>query len=411
MVQIDDFVLQKWSNTESVKWDISSSYAKPISIDELASISESNSGDNGPLSASVLSAALGYGDMPGSKRLRNTLAGLYSAKATSPLTVENVLVTPGGSLANYVIFQTLCGKDDHVIVQYPTYQQLLSLPSYIGAEVSFWAGKDQDKWQLDVDELKSLIKPNTKMIVLTNPGNPTGAIIPRSVLRDIIEVAREHSIVVFCDEIYRPLFHSITPMDDEFPPSAISLGYDNVIVTGSMSKAYGLAGIRVGWLASRNADYVAACRNYRAYTTISVSQLDEAVATFALDGNCLHKLLKRNVDLAKNNLPLLETFIERHRWACDWVRPVASSVSFVRFSKMGKPVDDLAFCKQVHKKKGVLLAPGSHCFGKEKDFKGYVRIGYAMDTQILEAGLKALAEFMEEEYENVPVGEQITPAQ
>lgn len=249
----------------------------------------------------------------------------------------------------------------------------------------------------------------TFFVLIRNPGNPTGAIIPQSQLQAIIEIAREHSLIVFSDEIYRPLFHSITPVDEEFPSSVLSLGYDNVLVSGSMSKCYSLPGIRVGWLASRNYNYIVSCLNYRSYSTISVSQLDEAVASFALDSNCLHTLLKRNLDLARRNIATFDSFIERHRWACGWVRPVAGTVAFVKFSKMGKPVDDVEFCRQLQDKKGVLLVPGSYGFGGGEDFNGYVRIGYAMNPETMEAGLKALGEFMEEEYENVPLAGRKLP--
>lgn len=198
-------------------------------------------------------------------------------------------------------------------------------------------------------------------------------------------------------------------MDDNFPPSGLSLGYEKVVVTGSMSKAYSLPGIRVGWVASRKRDVIDACINYRSYTTISVSQLDDAVAAYALNSNTLHTLLRRNIDLAKRNLEILESFIERHRWACEWVKPIASTVAFVKFSKMGKPVDDMALCKQLLEKKGVLLAPGCSSFGRHVDFKGYVRIGFVQKTEKLEAGLAALAEFLDEDYEAVPLASKTLP--
>ncbi|EER23018.1 hypothetical protein D8B26_004314 [Coccidioides posadasii str. Silveira] len=406
MVNIDFFAAQRWIDTESqlAKYDLSSSCAASVSIEELSSLAEGEQDRNPPLPASILTMPLCYGEAyQGSKQLRTTIANLYSIKIPTPLPVDNVLITPGASLANLVVFHALCSPGDHVIVQYPTYQQLYSLPKSIGVEVTLWKSKEKDKWQLDLEELKDLIKPNTKMIVLTNPANPTGAITPRSQLQAIVEIAKEHSIIVFSDEIFRPLFHSITPMDPEFPPSALSLGYENVLVSGSLSKCYSLPGIRVGWLASRNSDYIASCLNYRSYSTISMSHLDEAVASFALDGKCIHSLLQRNMGLAKQNIASVESFIEQHRWACDWVRPVAGTIGFIKFSKMGKPVDDVEFCRRLQDKKGVLLVPGSYGFGNREDFKGYIRIGYAMKPEIMEAGLEALREFMEEEFENVPL--------
>lgn len=192
-------------------------------------------------------------------------------------------------------------------------------------------------------------------------------------------------------------------MDAEFPSSALSLGYERAIVTGSMSKAYSLAGIRVGWIASRDQAVIEACASARDYTTISVSQLDDAVASYALSPDTIHALLKRNIELARTNVTILEKFIEAHRWACDWVKPRAGTTAFVRFNKMGKPVNGVAFCEMLLERTGVMLVPGSRCFGEGEDFPGYVRLGYVCETRVLEEGLAALKDFLEDGYEDVPV--------
>lgn len=138
-----------------------------MSIQELKELSEDKSESNqGPLPAQLLSKCLGYGEMAGSKALRSTLAGLYSVKTPLPLPIDNITITAGASPANYLVFQALCKPGDHVIVHYPTYQLLYAVPQTLGAVVSFWQSKEDDKWKLDVEELKTLIKPNTRMIVL-----------------------------------------------------------------------------------------------------------------------------------------------------------------------------------------------------------------------------------------------------
>lgn len=213
-----------------------------------------------------------------------------------------------------------------------------------------------------------------------------------------MDIARAHSIIIHADEVYRPIFHGISPADPEFPPSLLSLGYDNVVTTGSMSKAYSLAGIRVGWIASRNKEIVDRCMVSRDYMTISVSQIDDAVATQALAPYTIHSLLHRNIQLAKTNLAILEKFIESHRWACDWTKPRAGTTAFVRFSKMGRPVDDELFCRLLLEKTGVLIVPGSRCFGRDGEFRGYVRIGFVSETDVLEKGLEKLRQFMKEEF-------------
>ena len=125
-------------------------------------------------------------------------------------------------------------------------------------------------------------------------------------------------------------------------------------------------------------------------------------ASFALAPECIHNLLKRNLELARTNLAILEKFIDSHRWACEWVKPKAGTTAFVRFTKMGKPINDVVFCETLQEKSGVMFVPGSRCFGGGEEFQGYVRIGYVCETEVLEKGLEALRTFMEDEYEDVP---------
>ena len=383
----------------TAKYNIAETCAASISIDDLIGLSENKAKSLENLA--LTSPKLTYGAIRGTDGLRSNLAGLYSARAGGT-TKDDILITPGAIAANHLVFYSLIHPGDHVICHYPTYEQLYQVPASFGAKVSLWKADPTKKWQLDVEELKSLIRPETKMIVINNPNNPTGAVISKSKLDEIVEIAAEKNIIIFSDEVYRPLFHSIGPMDDDFPPSALNLGYNNVIVTGSLSKAYSLAGIRTGWIACKNKDIMEACAATRHYTNIAVSSLDEAVAAEALSERCIHALLGRNIQLAKSNLDILESFIDEHRWACSWVKPVAGTTTFVKFLKMGKPVDDEVFCERLLEKTGVMFVPGSKCFGGSKDFKGYVRIGFVQEKEVLEKGLAALRTFMEDDFEGIP---------
>ncbi|KAL2001547.1 hypothetical protein VTN02DRAFT_1597 [Thermoascus thermophilus] len=400
MVKIEPFAVAQWMERHAgaAKYNLAETCSASVSVDELREISQDKSTD--PLKPST---KLTSGSLRGSDELRGHLARLYSVKTPTPLPLDNILITAGAIQANFLLLYTLVGPGDHVICHYPTHPQLYSVPATVGAEVSLWRSNETKEWKLDVKELESLIKPNTKLIILNNPQNPTGTIIPRSTLEEIVELAREKNILIFSDEVYRPLFHSISPADKDFPPSILSLGYENTVATGSMSKAYGLAGLRVGWIASRSRAVIDACAAARDYTSISVSRLDDAISSFALAPSCIHSLLKRNIDLAKSNLALLEEFVESHRWACNWVKPRAGTTAFVRFTKMGKPVDDTAFCEMLLERTGVMLVPGSLCFGRGEDFKGYVRIGFVPERAVLEQGLHALESFLQEGYEDVPI--------
>lgn len=370
--------------------NIAETCAASISINDLVALSESPDAKS-PLDPS---AKLTYGAIRGSSALRERLASLYSVRVSSPLPEDNILITPGAIAANFLLLYTLVGPGDHVVCAYPTYQQLYSVPASLGAEVSLWKLQKEKKYIPDLEELNGLVKENTKLIIINTPNNPTGATIPKSVLRGLVDFARERDITILSDEVYRPLFHSISPVDEEFPPSLISMGYEKTIVTGSMSKAYSLAGIRIGWIASRSRSIIEAIAAARDYTTISVSQLDDQVASYALSPNVLHALLGRNIQLAKTNLALVEKFVNEHSSVCSWVKPTGGTTAFIKFEQKGQPVDDVNFCIDVIEKTKVMFLPGSKCFGQE--FKGFVRLGFVSETDVLQKALENLGAYVRE---------------
>lgn len=228
------------------------------------------------------------------------------------------------------------------------------------------------------------------MIIINNPNNPTGIPIPTNVLQSIVQVAKERDIILFSDEVYRPLFHGGASGQIETPPPATTLGYEKTIVTGSMSKGYALAGIRVGWIASNDKSILSAIASARDYTTISVSQLDDQIASYALSPAVREPLIKRNVALAQKNAKLLKQFIDDHSSICSWVEPKAGTTAFVQFKNKGRPIKDTEFCVDLLEKTKVFFVPGSRCFGDDEDFEGYVRIGYVCETEVLEEGLEKL---------------------
>jgi len=386
------------AHENNCKYNVAETCCASISIDQLRELSETK-----PNSVLDTSTILHYGAIRGSAELRNNLARLYSAKVTNPLSPDNILTTAGAIQANYLAAYALVGPGDHVICHYPTYQSLYEVPKQLGAEVDLWKAYPENQWVPTIDDLKALLKPSTKFIVLNNPNNPTGAILGKSFLQQVIDIAASNNITLLCDEVYRPLFHSISPLDKEFPPSLLSMNYPNIIVTGSLSKAYSLAGIRVGWLASRNTAIIEQIASARHYTTISVSQLDEQVAAFALHASTVHALLARNIQLARTNLALLERFVLKNEDECEWVKPVAGTTAFIKFHREGKAVDAVDFCKKLLEKTGVLFVPGSLAFGGE--WKGYVRIGFVNQTATVKAALDEVTKFVRKNLEDVVLAE------
>lgn len=400
------------------KYNLAETCAASISINELCELSENK--DIKPTDLIDTSAIQTYGEIKGSTALRENLSRLYSSKTGTSLSPENILITPGAIAANHLVAYALLEPGDHVICQYPTYQSLYSIPESLGAKVDYWKCKPENDWIPGFADLESLIKPTTKLLILkyatqteslsppltqltfpsSNPQNPTGAILPKPLLQKIITLAEAHpNLTIHSDEVYRPLFHSISPMSPSFPPSILSLGHASTIATGSLSKAYSLAGIRVGWIATRSASLATRLASARDYTTIAVSRLDQAVAAHALAPETVHALLGRNIALARTNLELLERFVIKHDEYCSWTKPVAGTTAFIKFSRDGKAVDAGAFCKILMEKTGVMFLPGDAGFGYE--WKGYVRVGFVNRTEVVREGLEECRKFMRREFEEV----------
>ncbi|KAJ5633419.1 hypothetical protein N7490_009758 [Penicillium lividum] len=398
MVKIAEFAVERWMDDyeNDAKYNLAETCCASISLNDLLAFSPDK-----PANLIDFSRKQVYGAIRGSEALRSNIAAMYSIEST-PLPVDKVLVTSGAIQANFLSLYTNVGPSDHVICQYPTYQQLYAIPESFGADVSLWRSKEDDNWRLDLDELRAMIRPNTKLIIINNPQNPTGNVLSHETLQEIVNIAREHSITIHSDEVYRPLFHSLGPGAGPIP-SILSFGYENSIATGSMSKAFSMAGIRLGWIASHSSKIINACASTRHYTTISVSQIDDEIATFALSNQVIHGIMQRNIELAKKNLSLLDKFVHDFQWAAKWIRPKAGTTAFVQFlGRNGRPVDAVELCKRLQESTGAMLVPGSQCFGDGVDFKGFVRFGYVPEHQVMVDGLQALRKFMMEEYDNVP---------
>jgi len=339
--------------------------------------------------------------LAGGDKLRDNLAALYSARSLG-VTRDDIVITSGESAAVYTVLSSLLTKGDHVICQHPANELLYQIPKDLGADVSLWKAKPSTKWKLDIEELTSLATESTKLIIIHSPCDPTGAIVPRPVLEKLIDFAMERNLIILADEVLRPLFHSILPSSEDFPPSTINMGYRRVVVIGSAAKAYSLPGIKVGWIASRNTDIIRACQRRSRLTSGPVSKLDEAVAAEAVSDRCIHGLLARNLKICQTNLEALQGFIDEHNWACSWVKPVAGTTGLIKFHKMGKLVDEEAFCTLLHSQRGILVVPAGQGPGDRSDLRGHIRVAFTASTSEFNSALESWKIFMEESYETVP---------
>ncbi|KAM0330550.1 hypothetical protein ACHAQA_003497 [Verticillium albo-atrum] len=375
MKTVEEFKIEHWR-----------SYASALSLNDLIGLSTDSS-----LSMLDPDVKLTYGSFEGSEKLRASIAALHSSE-DNKVTADNVIITPGSIMANFLVLDTICGEGDHIICQYPTFGQLYSVPKFSGVDVTMWKMDDKNGWMPNIEELSGMIKPNTKAIVINNPNNPTGAVLSKDFLLKIIEIAQQSNILVFCDEVFSPLFHT-----DVRPPSIVSLGYANTVATGALSKAFALPGIRVGWIITENAELASTIKMKRVLTTTSVSQLSDSVASFALDKAVMPHIMERNLALCGEGLRLLEDFVKRNEGRVRWVKPQGSGTAFVQvLDREGKPVDDVVFSKELAEKESICVIPGGLCFGENAgDFKGYLRITLG-DPDAVRKGLPALERFIQD---------------
>lgn len=296
---------------------------------------------------------LGYTEAPGHPELRRSVAALYGTIAPA-----NVLTFAGAEEAIFAFMNVALGPEDHVVVHWPCYQSLFQVAETIGCEVSRWEADAENGWRLDIGALRKTLQPNTKAVILNSPHNPTGYLMDRAELEEVARVVERHGAVLFVDEVYKGLEYepaSVLPSGCDLSESAVSLGV--------MSKSLGLAGLRIGWVASRNQALLDRMASYKDYLSICNSAPSEFLATLALGHK--DRILERNRRLIAKNLALLSAFFRDHEDKFEWARPRAGCIVFPKWK--GGSTDE--FCDSVRAKSGVLLAPSSKFAFGERHFR------------------------------------------
>ena len=317
---------------------------------------------------------LGYTESEGGIELRKAIAATYQG-----LGPEHILVHAAGVEVIYALAHAVLGKGDHAIVQTPCYQILRSAPAMTGAEVSLWAGRPEDDWAPDPRDLARLIRPETRLIVINTPHNPTGHQFDREDLEWLLQMGEERGILILVDEAYRGAEYDPTdrlPSAAELSESACSLGL--------LSKGYGLPGLRVAWLATRNAKVRQAVSIFKDYTTICSPGPSEYLGALALRHS--EVLLGRTRERLKTNLALLEIFMDKYSDIFDWVPPQAGPITFPRLTS-GSAAD---FSARLREEAGVLVVPGGLFDAKCEA----IRIGFGRAA--FPAGLEVMDQWMEQ---------------
>ena len=316
---------------------------------------------------------LTYSHIGGSPELLNGIASLYS----DVIKPEHIIPMHGAIGANYHILMTLINPSDNMISVMPTYQQHYSIPESIGAEVRILNLNLENHFLPDIDKLKELVDENTRVITMNSPNNPSGSLIPKDVMEQVIEVAKSVDAYVLCDEVYRGISE-----DGSYMYSVADL-YDKGISVGSMSKSWSMAGVRLGWIVTRDMDLIHRCHERRDYDTISCAVIDDKLAALALANK--DKIIERNRDILNTNRKILDDWVNATPEVY-YQKPVAGTTALVYYKK-NMPSREL--CDRLIKETGVLFTPGV-CF----EMEGAVRIGYAFDSKVLQKGLDLFADFL-----------------
>lgn len=371
-MRIPPFGVERWfvQYEFKVSHNIAESCIQPFTIRELCELC-------GEDPAAFLDTRVGYADGLGGIELREAIAAMYPG--TGP---DNVLVTTGAIEANFLVAQALLAPGDRAVVEFPAYQQLYAVPASTGAEVRLWELTEARGYSPDFDWFESLAPRGQalRLLVINHPHNPTGARISPGEMEQMVRLADARGAYLHSDEVYRGL-----TLDEGLQVSPTAREFsDRAIVVGSMSKAWGLSGARIGWIAGPP-EVIRRCGEIRDYISICPSASGERMALLALRNQ--EAVMRRNRRLARANFAILRDFLQRNAAVLSCPLPSEGVVAFPAYRK-GLPASR-ELCGHLAERHGVLLVPGD-CFEREYHF----RIGFGYETGVLIRGLEVLQEFL-----------------
>ncbi len=371
-----NFVLEtyfsKWEF--EAKHHMTASDAQSITITQLLDMAE--------LPADALSSLhLGYTETWGAPDLRRAIAETYDK-----MSAENILCFAGAEEGVYAAMRVLLDKDDHAIVIVPNYQAAETIPLEI-CSVSGVALDPDNNWHLSLDDIRKAIQPNTKLISVCFPNNPTGHIIPKDDYKALVEICRKHDLYLFSDEVYRGMELDVGKRIDQAADA-----YEKGLSLNVMSKAYGLPGLRIGWIASQDKDILLRLEQYKHYLSICNSAPSERLAVIAL--SVKDKLLRKNRALMQRNVKKLDAFFADYPELFEWQHPDGSCIGFPRFTGRGGVE---TFCQKLVEEEGVLLLPASIYESELMQApKDRFRIGFGRDN--IDDGLAAFRKYMNRQH-------------
>lgn len=370
-MKIEPFKVEMWMNDHEDKavYNTGETCVDSISVDQLFELTGT---DKCETMKELTEKRLTYGHIFGNPKLKAGIASLYET-----ITEEEVVTTHGAIGANHLVLYSLAEPEDEVVAILPTYQQLYSIPASFGSQVKTYTLTIENDFLPDIAEVRKLATSRTKLIVINNPNNPSGALMPKEMLEEIIAIARDADAYILSDETYRGL-----TQDQSESPSIADL-YEKGISTSSMSKVWSLAGLRLGWIATKNPEAMEEILLHRDHNTISCGMLDEELAAIALAGK--DKLMERSLGIIRRNLEILDSWVasEPH---ITYKKPRAGTITLLHYDFDMTSYD---LCLDLIDNHGILFTPGA-CFELEK----CVRIGFACNTEDLKKGLQKFSEYL-----------------
>jgi len=370
-MKIEPFLMERMQSTweHHVEINLSESGVHPLTLGELL--------EDAAERETLFSRLLCYTQTNGTPELRAEIAALYPGA-----TVDHIEVTNGGAEANFIVCWSLLERDDDAVMMVPNYMQAWGLARAFAGRVKPWALREGPgpRWQPDLDALRALVSPRTKLIAICNPNNPTGARLTASELDEIGAIADRHGAWVLSDEIYRG-----AELDGRETASMWGRA-ERVLITSGLSKAYGLPGLRIGWVAAPPAT-IQTLWGYHDYTTIAPTALSDALATVALAPARRARLLGRTRAILRENYPAVAAWLDSRPQAFSYAPPEAGAIIYARYHKA---VNSTALVTRLREEKRVLIVPGDH-FGMD----GFLRIGFGSNLAALREGLSRLQDVLE----------------
>jgi aspartate/methionine/tyrosine aminotransferase len=372
MTEFQPFEMERFMSKfeQEVEYNLSESGVHPMLLGELLS-------DAPEYIDRLMNTDLNYPYVNGTPELRKNIAALYDGA-----TPDHVLVTVGAIEANYIATRTLLSAGDEIVIMLPNYMQIWGIAKNHGLHIRTFHLREDNGWGPDLDELNEAVTPATKLIAVCNPDNPTGYVFKAAEMDAIVAAAERVGAWILADEVYRGAERTA-----EKPTPSFLGRYDKVLAMGSMSKAYGLPGLRIGWVAGPP-DTLDEIWARHEYTTISATMLSNKLAAIALSPEVRPRIMKRTREYIRKGYPVLQRWMNSHEETFSFTPPQAAAIAFVRYHL---DINSTEFTERLRKEKSVLIVPGDH-FGMDH----FVRISFGLPHDYLKAALDRVHELIEE---------------